>query len=80
MTTEIAPSILTYLADLEALISELKLKRFIAFGTSLGGLMTMLLAAAGPGRIAGALLNDTWEWDGAAWVEKTPATSPPACP
>lgn len=50
------PSI--YLADLEALIVEFKLKRFIAFGTSLGGLLTMLLAAAKPGRIAGALLND----------------------
>jgi len=49
---------LTYLQDLEALIAELGLGRFILFGTSLGGLMTMLLAASGPGRIAGALLND----------------------
>ncbi len=49
---------LTYLQDLEALIAELKLDRFILFGTSLGGLMTMLLAASGRERIAGALLND----------------------
>ena len=49
---------LTYLQDLEALIGELKLDRFILFGTSLGGLMTMLLAASGKERIAGALLND----------------------
>ena len=49
---------LTYLQDLEALIAELKLDRFILFGTSLGGLMTMLLAASGKERIAGALLND----------------------
>lgn len=49
---------LTYLQDLEALIDELKLSRFVAFGTSLGGLLTMLLAATGPGRIAGAILND----------------------
>jgi len=49
---------LTYLQDLEALIAELKLERFVLFGTSLGGLMTMLLAAAGNERIAGALLND----------------------
>jgi pimeloyl-ACP methyl ester carboxylesterase len=49
---------LTYLQDLEALIAELKLERFILFGTSLGGLMTMLLAASGKERIAGALLND----------------------
>jgi pimeloyl-ACP methyl ester carboxylesterase len=49
---------LTYLADLEALIAELRLDRFVLFGTSLGGLMTMLLAASGKERIAGALLND----------------------
>jgi pimeloyl-ACP methyl ester carboxylesterase len=48
----------TYLQDLEALIAELKLERFVLFGTSLGGLMTMLLAASGRDRIAGALLND----------------------
>jgi pimeloyl-ACP methyl ester carboxylesterase len=47
-----------YLQDLEALIAELALDRFVLFGTSLGGLMTMLLAAAGNARIAGALLND----------------------
>ena len=49
---------LTYLQDMEALVAELKLERFILFGTSLGGLITMLLAAAGKERIAGALLND----------------------
>ncbi|HEY5713683.1 MAG TPA: alpha/beta hydrolase [Allosphingosinicella sp.] len=48
----------TYLHDVEALIAELGLKRFILFGTSLGGLITMLLAASGKTRIAGALLND----------------------
>jgi pimeloyl-ACP methyl ester carboxylesterase len=48
----------TYLADLEALLADLKIKRFVAFGTSLGGIMTMLLALAKPGRIAGALIND----------------------
>ncbi len=49
---------LTYLQDLEALIAELALQRFVLFGTSLGGLMTMLLAATDRSRIAGALLND----------------------
>jgi pimeloyl-ACP methyl ester carboxylesterase len=49
---------LIYLQDLEALIAELALKRFVLFGTSLGGLMTMLLAASDRTRIAGALLND----------------------
>jgi pimeloyl-ACP methyl ester carboxylesterase len=49
---------LTYLQDLEALIEELKIERFVAFGTSLGGLLTMLLSATGRDRVAGALLND----------------------
>ena len=49
---------LTYLQDLEALIRELALARFVLFGTSLGGLMTMLLSMTGGDRIAGALLND----------------------
>lgn len=49
---------LTYLQDLEALIAELKLERFVLFGTSLGGIMTMLLAMGGAKRIAAALLND----------------------
>src|SRR5262249_15235538 len=26
----------------------------------------------------GALLNDTWEWNGTAWTLRTPAISPPA--
>jgi len=49
---------LTYLQDMEALIAELGLTRFVLFGTSLGGLITMLLAVSGKERIAGALLND----------------------
>jgi pimeloyl-ACP methyl ester carboxylesterase len=48
----------TYLGDMEALVVELKLKKFVLFGTSLGGLITMLMAASGRERIAGALLND----------------------
>lgn len=47
-----------YWRDVEALIAELALARFILFGTSLGGLITMLLAMADNKRIAGALLND----------------------
>lgn len=48
----------TYWQDVEALIAQLELRRFVLFGTSLGGLITMLLALAGRERIAGALLND----------------------
>lgn len=48
----------TYVADIEALIAELDLSRFVMFGTSLGGLVTMLLSMNGRGRIAGAMIND----------------------
>ena len=48
----------TYLGDLGLLVGSMQLDRFILFGTSLGGILTMLLAAAFPGRVAGALLND----------------------
>jgi pimeloyl-ACP methyl ester carboxylesterase len=47
-----------YVDDLLALLDELALPRVVAFGTSLGGLVTMLLAAKDRGRLAGALLND----------------------
>jgi pimeloyl-ACP methyl ester carboxylesterase len=49
---------LMYLQDLEALLGELKLARFIAVGTSLGGILTMLLAATERERLVGAILND----------------------
>jgi len=48
----------TYLQDLEALIGKLGLSRFVAVGTSLGGILTMLMASTHPERIAGAVLND----------------------
>ena len=49
---------LTYVQDIERLLADLAITRFVAFGTSLGGILTMLLAATSPGRLAGALLND----------------------
>jgi pimeloyl-ACP methyl ester carboxylesterase len=49
---------LTYLQDIEALFRELELARSILFGTSLGGLITMLLAMSDNSRLAGALIND----------------------
>jgi len=49
---------LVYLQDLEALFETLAIGRFVAVGTSLGGILTMLLAATGGDRIAGAVLND----------------------
>ena len=47
-----------YADDIEALVADLGLSRFVLFGTSLGGLITMLLAKADNERLAGALLND----------------------
>ncbi|MBO9670412.1 MAG: alpha/beta hydrolase [Sphingobium sp.] len=49
---------LVYLQDLIALLDELALPKFVGIGTSLGGIMLMLLAATRPGVMAGALLND----------------------
>jgi pimeloyl-ACP methyl ester carboxylesterase len=49
---------LTYLEDLDALFEQAGLDRFVALGTSLGGILTMLLANRQPERIVGALLND----------------------
>ena len=40
---------LTYVQDIEALLSELQIDRCIAVGTSLGGIITMLLAGDGAG-------------------------------
>jgi pimeloyl-ACP methyl ester carboxylesterase len=48
----------TYVADVEKLLAEQGIGRFIAVGTSMGGLMTMLLAAMQPGRIAAVVMND----------------------
>jgi pimeloyl-ACP methyl ester carboxylesterase len=48
----------SYVEDIEALLTGIGCAHFVSFGTSLGGIVTMLLAARSPGRIAGVLLND----------------------
>ncbi|PKP95549.1 MAG: alpha/beta hydrolase [Alphaproteobacteria bacterium HGW-Alphaproteobacteria-14] len=48
----------TYVADVEKLLAEQGITRFIAIGTSMGGLMTMLMAQARPGRMAAVVMND----------------------
>lgn len=47
-----------YVADLKALLEQEGIERFVAVGTSLGGLMAMLLAFEQPERIAAAALVD----------------------
>ncbi|MBA3880825.1 MULTISPECIES: alpha/beta fold hydrolase [Sphingomonas] len=49
---------LTYVQDIEALLTEIAADRYIAIGTSLGGIVTMLLAGAAREQMVGALLND----------------------
>ena len=48
----------TYVGDVERLLSDLAIDKFVAVGTSMGGLMTMMMAAANPGRIQAAVIND----------------------
>jgi pimeloyl-ACP methyl ester carboxylesterase len=48
----------TYLADLAGLVEGLGLRRVAVIGTSLGGLLAMMLPAFLPGVIAGVVLND----------------------
>lgn len=49
---------LTYAQDMAALVEATGITRFVAVGTSLGGIVAMLLAGMMPERIAGAVLND----------------------
>lgn len=49
---------LTYVQDVALLLDELGIERFATIGTSLGGLVSMLIAATQPGRLVGAVLND----------------------
>lgn len=48
----------TYLADITGLLQDAGVERCVFFGTSLGGILTMLTAATQPQRVAAAILND----------------------
>jgi len=49
---------LTYVQDVVALLASEGIDQFAAIGTSLGGIVIMLLGATQPGRLVGAVLND----------------------
>ena len=48
----------TYAGDVTELLDQLMIDRALFVGTSLGGLVTMLMAVTAPERIAAAILND----------------------
>ena len=48
----------TYAADVLQLLDEIGIDKAVFVGTSLGGLVTMIVAAFAPQRIAGVVLND----------------------
>lgn len=48
----------TYVADMFKLLDELDLSRLLIIGTSMGGLMSMLMANLQPQRFAGIVVND----------------------
>jgi pimeloyl-ACP methyl ester carboxylesterase len=47
-----------YVQDVNLLLDALGVERFVVVGTSLGGLMAMILAMIAPARLAGVVLND----------------------
>ena len=49
---------LTYAADVLLLLDDLMIEKAVFVGTSLGGLVTMTIAAMAPQRIAASILND----------------------
>lgn len=61
--SEFAPDPMTYtpphyVGDLLVLLEQEGIERFVAIGTSLGGLMTMMIAARTPDKLAAAIIND----------------------
>lgn len=61
---------LTYVHDIAALVAELKIDRAVLIGTSLGGLLTMLIGAMRSVSIAGAVLNDIGPEIGASGLQR----------
>jgi len=48
----------TYLADLALLLADAGVERMVLLGTSLGGILSMMIAATRPQAVAGVILND----------------------
>ena len=61
--SEYAPDAMTYtpahyVADVMALLDHAGISRAVVVGTSMGGIMAMVIALVAPGRLAGVVLND----------------------
>lgn len=61
---------ITYMQDVDALLRQLDLKAFITLGTSLGGIVSMLLATVWKDKMKGAILNDIGPDIGAKGAER----------
>jgi pimeloyl-ACP methyl ester carboxylesterase len=59
-----------YVEDVLALLEESAIERVVTVGTSLGGLMTLLMAVTAPERLAGAIINDAGPVIEAAGLER----------
>ena len=65
-------NVVQYVEDVAALLDEAGIGRFVIIGTSLGGLMAMVMAMSAPmaERIAGAVLNDVGPYVEPAGLER----------
>ncbi|MGV6802165.1 MAG: alpha/beta fold hydrolase [bacterium] len=61
---------MTYVADIQAMMDQLDIGSAIFIGTSLGGIVTMLMAALQPNRVKAAVLNDIGPELASAGIER----------
>ena len=61
---------MVYVQDMWQLLEQLDIERVIAVGTSMGGLMGMMMAAERPARMAGLVLNDVGPAVAAAGLQR----------
>lgn len=61
---------ITYAQDMGILLRDLDLQKFVLLGTSLGGIVSMLLAMEWKDRLAGVILNDVGPEIGKAGAER----------
>lgn len=62
-------AVTNYISDVTALLAQEEVARFISIGTSMGGIMSMVMAQFAPEKIAGAVLNDIGPVVGAQGIE-----------